>query len=142
MPGRERSMRDLALDTLPLLIERVEFAPDPVLSLLGDGWSVTLMCDWRIAGPGIAMSWDDDDLPRDRDAGDLAFLTGRSIEDISSGPEMIDPCSTCPVAPGSMSTPTPTSTRGRCTRRVSSSWATRRRADRTAEPTGRSGRPS
>ena len=91
MPGRERSMRDLALDTLPLLIERVEFAPDPVLSLLGDGWSVTLMCDWRIAGPGIAMSWDDDDLPRDRDAGDLAFLTGRSIEDISSGPEMIDP---------------------------------------------------
>src|SRR5690625_3070748 len=141
MPGRERSMRDLALDTLPLLIERVDFAPDPVLSRLGDGWSGTLMCDWRTAGPAIAMSWDDDYLPRDRDAGDLAFLTGRSIEDISSGLEMIEPCSTCPVAPGSMSTPTTTSTRGRCTHRVSSPSATRRRADRTTKPPAPSGSP-
>ncbi len=84
-------MRDLALGALPLRIDRVEFAPDPVLSLLGEGWSATFVCDWRIEGPGVAMSWDDDDLPRDRDGNDTAFLVGRSIEHITASPEMIDP---------------------------------------------------
>lgn len=90
MAEAERSMRDLALGALPLRIDHVEFVPDPVLSLLGAGWSATFMCDWRVEGRGVDMRWDDE-LLRDRNEDDAAFLVGRSIEHITAGPEMLDP---------------------------------------------------
>jgi hypothetical protein len=44
---------------LPLTIEQV-FLSDPVLTLAGTDWNLTIWCGWEARGLGI--TWEDDDL--------------------------------------------------------------------------------
>ena len=55
------STYDAIVQALPLTIQGVEVM-DPVLTLFGDGWSLTLMCPWTVEGPGISSSWESEDL--------------------------------------------------------------------------------
>lgn len=47
---------------LPLKIGWVEYT-DPVLTLGGDGWSLSLACPWRlVSGTSVVSAWDDVDV--------------------------------------------------------------------------------
>jgi hypothetical protein len=47
----------------PLLIAEVEYA-DPVFTLNGDGWGLTLVCPWRLVrGTDLVLSWSAPEAP-------------------------------------------------------------------------------
>ena len=58
--GHEGSMTAI-LAALPLKIEQV-LLNDPVLTLAGTDWNLTIWCGWEARGLGI--TWEDDDLER------------------------------------------------------------------------------
>jgi hypothetical protein len=57
---------------------------DPVLTLYGDDWSLTLMCSWKVEGPGGGFGWESESIE------DEAWeLVGRSL--LSVSPTDVDP---------------------------------------------------
>ena len=76
---------DVITAALPLTIRAVELQ-DPVVVLIGDRWSLTLMCPWYLDTPGRSVSWESQDL--DDEVGDLV---GQEIVQVSAGPDVIDP---------------------------------------------------
>ena len=77
---------DKIAGALPLLIREVAVS-DPTVTLVGDGWSLTLACPWTMAGPDrLNFAWDSEDV-EDR----VWDLIGRKIEALSAGPDAIDP---------------------------------------------------
>lgn len=79
------STYDTIVQALPLTIQGVEVM-DPVLTLFGDGWSLTLMCPWTVQGPGISSSWESEDLEDE-----VWDLVGHQITSLTAGPDVIDP---------------------------------------------------
>lgn len=49
------------LAALPVRVDGVE-VQDPILTLFGDGWSLTIACPWEATIGGRALTWEDDDL--------------------------------------------------------------------------------
>lgn len=49
------------LSALPLRVTGVE-VQDPVLTLFGDNWSLTIACPWQGEVCGQSISWEDHDL--------------------------------------------------------------------------------
>lgn len=46
---------------LPVHIQGVELQ-DPILTLFGEGWALTIACPWEGTIGGRALSWEDDDI--------------------------------------------------------------------------------
>lgn len=46
---------------LPVRVEGVE-VKDPILTLFGEGWSLTIACPWEGAVAGRPLSWEADDI--------------------------------------------------------------------------------
>jgi hypothetical protein len=68
---------------LPQQIRGVE-VNDPVLTLYGDGWSLTLMCPWTVDGPDGRFDWESESIE------DQAWeLVGHSLQAVS--PTEVDP---------------------------------------------------
>ncbi len=65
----------------PLRIEEILYW-DPVLTLLGENWSLSLVCPWQLRhGDTVLTAWDEDDVE------DVAWdLIGASIESASYAP--------------------------------------------------------
>ncbi len=49
------------LTALPVRIDGVE-VQDPILTLFGEGWALTIACPWEGTIGGRALTWEDDDL--------------------------------------------------------------------------------
>ncbi|MBW9210518.1 hypothetical protein KV100_12725 [Mumia sp. zg.B21] len=73
------------VQALPLTIRGIEVT-DPVLTLFGDDWSLTLMCPWTVEGPGVSSSWESENLEDE-----VWDLVGREITSLTAGPDVIDP---------------------------------------------------
>ncbi|WP_187978208.1 hypothetical protein [Mycetocola sp. JXN-3] len=85
---------DIVESALPLRITYANMAPDPFLTLSGDGWGSNYTCPWVLRGPGILIDPEARDELTDENQitnDDIAFLIGREIIGITSGPDMIDP---------------------------------------------------
>lgn len=50
-----------ALAGLPVRVQGVE-VQDPILTLFGEGWGLTIACPWEGTIGGRALSWEDDDI--------------------------------------------------------------------------------
>ncbi len=79
------STYDTVIASLPLTIRAVD-VQDPVITLIGDEWSLTLMCPWYLDASGRSVSWESDDLECE-----VWDLIGHEIVRVSSGPDVIDP---------------------------------------------------
>lgn len=79
------STYDTIAKALPLTIRGVEVT-DPVVTLIGDGWSLTMACPWTIAGPDLDFSWESEDLEDQ-----VWDLIGCDIEALTAGPDALDP---------------------------------------------------
>ena len=72
-----------ALTDLPRQVRGLE-VDDPVLTLYGDDWSLTLMCPWAVDGPAGGFTWESDAIE------DEAWeLVGQSLLAVS--PTDVDP---------------------------------------------------
>lgn len=49
------------LAALPVRVDGVE-VQDPILTLYGEGWALTIACPWQGTIGGRALSWEDGDL--------------------------------------------------------------------------------
>jgi hypothetical protein len=72
--------------TLPRAIRAVEFA-DPVLTIIGEEWSLNLMCPWQIEGPDWSYTWESETI--DDDAWEL--VGHNLIGILSPTPDILDP---------------------------------------------------
>lgn len=71
---------------LPLVVQGVE-VNDPVLTLFGEGWSLTVMCPWALTGSGFATTWESENIEDD-----VWNLIGLSIVAVSADDSsVIDP---------------------------------------------------
>lgn len=60
---------------------------DPVLAVYGDEWSLTVMCPWKLTGPGLATDWESDLIEVD-----ALTLVARTLESIcAAGDVAVDP---------------------------------------------------
>lgn len=70
---------------LPLVIRGFELT-DPVLTVFGEEWSLTLMCPWTVDGPDVKTSWESEHLE------DEAWeLLGRAIVGVLADEDVVDP---------------------------------------------------
>ena len=71
---------------LPRQIRGLE-VNDPVLTLYGDDWSLTLMCPWEVRGPDGGFSWESKSIE------DEAWeLVGHSLLSVSAmDADLVDP---------------------------------------------------
>lgn len=81
---------------LPVRVKGVE-VQDPILTLFGEGWGLTIACPWEGTISGHALSWEDDDI-EDRSWGlvgeDLVAVRqdGPAVEfEFSSGTLIVTP---------------------------------------------------
>lgn len=73
-------------EALPLTVLRFE-VNDPVVNLIGDSWSLTLMCPWAIHRPDTEFDWESRDLERR-----IQGLVGRTLVAVDAdSDELIDP---------------------------------------------------
>jgi hypothetical protein len=71
---------------LPRRIRAVELN-DPVLTAFGDDWSLTLMCPWRVEGPGWGYTWESESLEDD-----VWDLVGHDVVGVTAAsPDLVDP---------------------------------------------------
>lgn len=74
------------MSSLPLLVRGVE-VNDPILTLYGEEWSLTVMCPWTLTGSGFVTSWESENIEDD-----AWSLIGLSIVAVSAvHPSAIDP---------------------------------------------------
>lgn len=69
---------ELIRRSLPLKVLGLEVG-DPVLTVFGDDWSLSLVCPWTLDGPGLFTSWEAEDIERAANT-----LVGRRLEDVSA----------------------------------------------------------
>jgi hypothetical protein len=70
------SATDAITKALPLKIRAIEYN-NPFLGLIGESWTLTLMCPWTITEPNRTYTWDSNEVE------DLAWdLVGHEIESV------------------------------------------------------------
>ena len=89
-PANARGARPMTDDVaeairtdLPRQVRGLE-VNDPVLTLYGDDWSLTLMCPWKVEGPGGGFGWESESIEDD-----AWELVGQSL--LSVSPTDVDP---------------------------------------------------
>ncbi len=80
------ALEDLVARSLPLRIGRVD-VNDPVVSLSGEGWFLSIACPWDLVGPDVVFDWETD--PFDEV---LQKLVGTSLQSVTAeGELLVDP---------------------------------------------------
>ena len=77
---------DTLRGSLPLKIDVVEAVTDPVLTIGGEGWWLTIVCPWFIEGEALSTSW-----LSERYEDEVWDLVGHSIVSFEAGPDLVDP---------------------------------------------------
>ena len=136
-PHGARPLTDDVLEAiradLPRQIRGLE-VNDPILTLYGDDWSLTLMCPWKVEAPGGGFGWESESIE------DEAWeLVGHSL--LSVSPTDVYPVFELSEGSSSECPPTPTSTRGRCGCRTCSSSAATEPRRTTRESSAERSRP-
>ncbi|WP_120521632.1 hypothetical protein [Arthrobacter celericrescens] len=81
-----KTTRASLVEALPLTIQAFQLNY-PHLNLIGDSWSLTLMCPWMIRPPGCQFDWSSPDLETR-----IGGLLGRKVVQVEAGTEeLIDP---------------------------------------------------
>ena len=81
-----KTPRASLVEALPLTILTFQ-VNSPSLNLIGDSWSLTLMCPWMIRPPDSQFNWSSPDLETR-----LQRVVGRQLVDAEGdGEELIDP---------------------------------------------------
>ena len=81
-----KTPRASLVEALPLTILTFQ-VNSPSLNLIGDSWSLTLMCPWMIRPPDSQFDWSSPDLETR-----LQRVVGRQLVDAEGdGEELIDP---------------------------------------------------
>ena len=81
-----KTPRASLVEALPLTILTFQ-VNNPCLNLMGDSWSLTLMCPWMIRPPDSQFDWSSPDLESR-----LQELVGRKLVDAQAdGEQLIDP---------------------------------------------------
>jgi len=79
-------VREAIRADLPRQIRNVE-VNDPVVTLYGDDWSLTLMCPWEISGPDGRVTWESESIEDE-----VWELVGHSLLSVSSTDlDLVDP---------------------------------------------------
>lgn len=68
-----KTLRALVEEALPLTVLELE-VNDPFINLIGNSWSLTLMCPWAIHRPDADFDWESSDLDSK-----IQGLVGRKI---------------------------------------------------------------
>lgn len=77
---------DLISAALPLVVQGME-VNDPVVTLYGDEWSLTIMCPWTLQGPGVEIDWESGSIEAV-----VPTLMGRALEFVSAAEHItVDP---------------------------------------------------
>jgi hypothetical protein len=72
--------------SFPLVVQGVE-VNDPILTLFGEKWSLTIMCPWTLTGSGFATTWESENIEDD-----VWNLIGLSVVAVSAdSSSVIDP---------------------------------------------------
>lgn len=80
------SSRDLISAALPLVVGGID-VNDPVLTLYGDEWSLSVVCPWRLQGPGVEIDWESASIEAV-----VLTLMGRTLESVSAAEDItLDP---------------------------------------------------
>jgi hypothetical protein len=80
------TVRGEIVRSLPLAVRGVEVT-DPVITVFGDEWSLTVMCPWVLTGPEDSISWESEQI-EDK----IWDLIGLSIVSVSAtDPDVTDP---------------------------------------------------
>ncbi len=77
-------------------LSRAALEPDPSLTIGGDEWSLNLLCDWLLMGPGVEIDrYNDEHVIYDEENTlenkDVQFLLGHEIIGITATEDMINP---------------------------------------------------
>ncbi|MDF2050124.1 hypothetical protein [Arthrobacter sp. Cr_A7] len=71
---------------LPLKVLSCE-VNDPIINLIGNSWSLTLMCPWAVHGPNRVFDWESPDLEDE-----VQGLVGRKLVTVEAdSDELFDP---------------------------------------------------
>ncbi len=68
------------LDVLPLMVSGLEIN-DPVLTLFGNGWGLSIVCPWALDGLDVHVTWESDPLD------EVWVLAGRALVGVTANDE-------------------------------------------------------